>query len=1571
MPFKDSITPFVFLAFANPRNDLDRLADEHSSIRVSLEKAEKAGLCEFIERFNLNISTLINIFQDSRLANRISIFHFGGHAGDFELILNNSEIEGHSFNKFLHEISSLRLVFLNGCSTLQQAQELLKLGIPAVIATSQEIPDDIAKEFASRFYNGIAEGLSIKNAFNQAKLAILSSSSNSIKVSQTLSDPRKQKKELEILWNLYSTNEDADNWKLADEISNPYFGLPKPINYFLPQAPYIYLKPYTEKESLIFWGRGIEIKDLFIRVMDKNANPVILMYGQTGVGKSSRGVGGLVPRLKAVSNVFYLRRLPGLGLIKTLQKALNIPSENFEDFISSFNSLAQSSGKRAVIIIDQLEEVFTKPIKGLDLELKDFFSLLAKITNSIGSNNVKIILGYRKEFHAEIESESININLSFFTYFLQPLNRENIIEIINGSNLSVTTRNQYCINIDKDLDERIADDLAKDIDSPIAPILQILLSKLWEKSAFENNSKRFFSKKLYYDLKDNGLALGDFINQKIVEIAEWNKDVVESGLLLDILYFHTTPLGTSASNEFKLIIERYDNSTFIKKIIQKCKDLYLLSEDKDSGEHISLAHDTLAPIIRALFESSLKDGQKANRILQNQETYLVNDKAITPLNERDLEVVEKGSKGMRKWNDREVKLVAKSQEERGRIIRQKKIRNIILGIAAIGIATLSIISFIYWQQAKNQANIAAAQQKAAQSRVLADQPLQFLTAAQLALDGLNQYNSLETNQAARYILSRMLIPINFVSFHGSLSFRGGTSNIAFSNDNKYFVAAASSSSETYIKVINVENGKLFKEFSGKIEFNNYQGIKFSEDSKYIILKSNGGLILYSLFTNNPPKDIDGNYMSEISPNLKYLVFTSYDYDSNRESLQIRNIESNQIDQSIIYKEGISKLHFMPNMPNTLVIGKEDGSVVIRNLETKMSFNLQGIGKVTSLAIDETGNYVAIGHESGEINVWDIFSHNKISSLHHNKQVTEMHFSQNDKRLVSQSEDGTTRIWNTLNGQEISRHNLYENPAGAFFLKGGEYFASASYGDNVKTFNSLTGEEFGVVPLNSGVSSISADRKGKYIATADDDGNAIIWSISVSDPSAIFRHRSEISSLQVLNNLILSSSAEDGSVRCWDSKTAKEIYKIQHDYRLWNHPILNSKTNLIASTSENVIVKNRLDSTYNLNVNLFSRYHEKYVFDENNNLLSINLNLDSTKQIGEHPIYPTRIPYEEEVPIVYIDSSGLLLGGEQKPQTIKRKITFDVIFDKDRKKWGGFGSGALGPIAFNGDGKLLATSSRDMIWIWDILNKKLLSRISQGYEVLGRWSGNNSTELRLEMAHISRLFITQDSKTLLTESRNGILRCWDIANPNKPNLITIRRSLCPLAFKMDISLPIIATEADSNKLYLLNPRDFSKRDSLISKRNIVNCFFSTDGDQIAIVSFEKTKSFAKELKSDANYFIEVWNLKNHKKTNQFIIHNQVNNIAFSSDVRYIAVAQENALVSIWDFKTGKEVSRIIHKGSVKSVFFANNDRVIVSTIGPTGRTKTNDYSNEVLLSYWKQEDLSKLLTERINAIPNKK
>ncbi|MDX2249851.1 MAG: CHAT domain-containing protein [Bacteroidia bacterium] len=174
--------PVIFLAFANDQVNSARylrgLAQELRGIRNSLSAAKQAKAVDIVERANATLADIVDVFQDPEYSGRIRVFHYGGHADSYQLLL---ESEGNAvqiassegFARFLANQANLELVFLNGCSTKNQALDLRAAGIPTVIATSDKINDAIAQRFAIRFYKGIGGYASIQKSFTDANSEIL------------------------------------------------------------------------------------------------------------------------------------------------------------------------------------------------------------------------------------------------------------------------------------------------------------------------------------------------------------------------------------------------------------------------------------------------------------------------------------------------------------------------------------------------------------------------------------------------------------------------------------------------------------------------------------------------------------------------------------------------------------------------------------------------------------------------------------------------------------------------------------------------------------------------------------------------------------------------------------------------------------------------------------------------------------------------------------------------------------------------------------------------------------------------------------------------------------------------------------------------------------------------------------------------------------------------------------------------------------------------------------------------------------------------------------------------------
>ncbi|HQW25609.1 MAG TPA: CHAT domain-containing protein, partial [Saprospiraceae bacterium] len=326
--------PVILLAFANDKQNtgagyLRGLTQERNAIRDALMKAEENGLCQVIVEPDVTVDRLFDIFQNSAYRDRIAVFHYGGHADSYSLLLESAsggKATAHSEGlvSFLAKQKSLKLVFLNGCSSQKQSEELITAGLPAVIGTSQSINDTIATGLSTRFYKGLASGMTIERAWTEAidqtKTENNTSNSSSLLVEGILGEPGAE----QFPWKMYTGEGGAFSkaWNLPEAANQPLFGLELPNAYYrkLPLSPYPGLRSFKREEAAIFFGRGTDIRKLYTQL--GHAQPVILLSGKKGVGKTSLLAAGLQPRLEEAF-VVSLQSIENRKLADVLTDALD------------------------------------------------------------------------------------------------------------------------------------------------------------------------------------------------------------------------------------------------------------------------------------------------------------------------------------------------------------------------------------------------------------------------------------------------------------------------------------------------------------------------------------------------------------------------------------------------------------------------------------------------------------------------------------------------------------------------------------------------------------------------------------------------------------------------------------------------------------------------------------------------------------------------------------------------------------------------------------------------------------------------------------------------------------------------------------------------------------------------------------------------------------------------------------------------------------------------------------------------------------------------------------------------
>jgi hypothetical protein len=480
---------------------------------------------------------------------------------------------------------------------------------------------------------------------------------------------------------LYSRLKDGRVFKLPNAADDPLFGLPALPPLDLPDKPYRYLDWYRREDAEIFFGRGKEIRDLYDSVTSPAGDPILLLYGQSGVGKSSVLAAGLRPRLEASHEVRYMRRDQEKGLLGTL--AAGLPMEPDDDLASAWRRLEAQCNKPLLVVLDQVEEYFTRPNPEQPGELADFLDALQKLFGDAGARpRGRLILGFRKEWLAEIDKRLAERALPRVGVFLERLGRAGIAEVVAGPTFRPRLRSRYGLSVADALPDMIADDLLADRESPVAPMLAILLADMWDAAKSRSYDRPAFDEELYHEYRTRGLSLNDFLGRQLGALRHDLPDVVDSGLALDVLAYHTTPLGTAEQRTLADLEQTYSHrQDVLPGLVQQCQDLYLLVDPAKNlpGQPPAsrLTHDTLAPHVRKRFDESNAPGQRARRILESrlpptQEHESPHDhRDLAPLGDEDMDAVIAGQPGMRVWKAREQQLVVASSTDRARRLEEK------------------------------------------------------------------------------------------------------------------------------------------------------------------------------------------------------------------------------------------------------------------------------------------------------------------------------------------------------------------------------------------------------------------------------------------------------------------------------------------------------------------------------------------------------------------------------------------------------------------------------------------------------------------------------------------------------------------------------------------------------------------------------------------------------------------------------------------------------------------------------------------------------------------------------------
>ena len=1392
--------PVFIIAFANNASEPDRHlpALDAEFNRLNTVLGDSAKRWELVPSPKTSIRSFLDLLQVASYQNRIAMLHFAGHANGQSLLMESEEgapeiASAAGIAEFLAQHQGLGFLFLNACSTVGQVQALLAAGVPAIIATEHDINDTVATEFSSRFYKEFVNGQTLRKAFDAASAAIKANAAlkdraqtRSIAGVGTKRDPD------DWPWKLHvrDGNSSADQWSLGIALDDPLWGVPEPAERGLPEVPFRHLLPFGAEHAAIFFGRRHETRGVYDAIERGDARRVVLLHGVSGAGKSSLLEAGLLPRLIVTREVVYLRRSPDHTLLGNLQTALGVTdtTANGAGLADAWKQ-RETSERALTIILDQVEEALGDGKRNGKKELSELVTALKQIFDQGAPPRGSIVLGFRKEWLAEVQSELDTARLASTAIFLDRLGERGIVEAIEGVSHDAKLRAHYGLTIpDAGMSQEIAGDLVTDASSAIAPTLQVLLTKMWER-ADRSSGTPVFTRALYRTLVHEGVLLKDFVNQQLASIRAAMPAAEESGLVLDLLAFHATEAGDAT--RFRSKGERTSRypaalQSDVARIVELASAGRLMASDFETSAvgsvgRTRLAHDTLARYVRGLATHSEKPVQRALRVLEERAPEWEAGGTQRTLDAADLKLVESGLIGMRVLSGAEQAMIAASRAE---VLQAKRIRrNVRVGfaLAAVLLAIVAAFAWVQGNRATLQAHRATVQALISSAATATD-PLE----AALMLTSLSS-ETVEPPGAVQAALTVLARPIPYTVLNGhtglvtAASFspdgqliltassdstarvwqrdgsrppivlRGHTAWIVsavFSPDGQHVLTAANDST-VRVWPIDGRGTPIVLRHNGPLS-----SAVYCPDGKWIVTAADSVVRLWPGNGVGAPVELRGHHddVTRVlcSPNSRQVLSLSDDHTA-------RVWPVDGTGRPFVFRghAGVVISAAFNSSGSRIVTGADDSRAQVWNSDGRgVPVELRnGSGAGTAVAFSPNGALIALGTSGVDAQVWPASGHGKPYVLRgHNGQITSVSFTRDGLHVLTSSADGSARLWNVdSTGTPVVLAGHTGMVRSAMFSADEKWILTAGNDGTVRVWHSDTPNAaliFDGQRESMAWGEYNADGSRVVIAMGT---RAEIWKSAGKSDSIAFRHE------QIVNSASFSSdggrvvtASVDESARVWNLNARHDsgaVVLSANDMNAVTSAHFSADGKMVATTSEDGIAR------------VWSSSGGKPIAEFADHEAAVNtatFSLDGKRLVtGSDDLTARIFQLDGSVPPVVLRG----FQGSVMHAAFSRDGSWLAFASDDAttRIFKGDGSGlpivlrghggAVADAEFSPDGGLVITASSDAT-----------ARIAR------RDGTGGSIVLRGHRASVTSASFSPDGKHVLTTSADGTARVWPVTWP---------------------------------------------------------------------------------------------------------------------------------------------------------------------------------------------------------------
>jgi WD40 repeat protein len=551
-----------------------------------------------------------------------------------------------------------------------------------------------------------------------------------------------------------------------------------------------------------------------------------------------------------------------------------------------------------------------------------------------------------------------------------------------------------------------------------------------------------------------------------------------------------------------------------------------------------------------------------------------------------------------------------------------------------------------------------------------------------------------------------------------------------------------------------------------------------------------------------------------------------------------------------FKHGdiVTSVSFSPD-GKTIATGGADRTIKIWQVNNDKSAMATLSGHrdiVTSVSFSPDGKTLASGSHDNTVKIWNLETKTLLQTLiGHTDWVLGVSFSPDGKTIASASVDKTVKLWNRkgktpkfqINPKTLTKHSkiVYS----VKFSPDSQQLVSASGDTTAKIWN-RNGEEITTLKgHNDEVVSASFSRDGEKIVTGSADDTVKVWSRSGTLLNTFRGHQDDVRAVTFSSDGTIASASKDKMVKIWQPESTP-LNKILSGHEDWVYKVsFSADGKTIASASGDKTVR---------------------LWRPDGSLIKILAgHKDSVTWVSISPDNKTVASASDDKTVKVWSLNGKLLD-TLRHSDIVRSVSFSpdgkiiAAASADRKlylwRWNGTKATLLAKldhsnpvisVSFSPDGKTIATATAAENKASG--NKNAVEMVGEKRVYLWQFNGASAKILKtLDHADsVRNVSFSPDGKTIAAAGADKKVYLWafDGKAANLTEKLDHSDTVESVSFSPDGKLIAAASAGNTVKLWNFDGKKALLSKTLESSDRVLSVTFSSDSKTIAFASRDRT------------------------------------------------------------------------------------------------------------------------------------